>query len=225
MALFRKIFLIILIPKILNGDKTNSMEISLWGLEMGDKEKGSVKGATAVKLAPVDIRISIDSDFLKFVKDRIIDTPITTGDVLPIMMLGHSVSFTVVSTEPEGVVKFSDETILTILSEPVSKEKMRSRFKYLKEIEKEYAVDETWFYIKNFLEEEQEHRSMDEREIIKVAKQIAKNEGETVEIRIELLEKRGSIEPEGFQWAEVDPSGDIRYTYQSFQISFSKEEV
>jgi hypothetical protein len=185
--------------------------------ELVSVRRVEAKNAKAVKLAPVDIRISVDSDFFDFTKEKIIDMPMITGDVFTIMMLGHAVLFTVFSTDPEGIVKISNETNLIVLSESISEEKRRLRFKYLKDIEEKYAADETWFYIKNSLEEEQKHRSMDEREIIKLAKQIAKNEGKTVEIRVELLEKRGLIEPEGFQWAEVEPSGDIRYTYQNIQ--------
>ncbi len=61
--------------------------------------------ATSVKLAPVDIRISVDNDFIRFVKDRLVDRPATRGDTLLIMMLGHSVPFMVVNTRPNGIVK------------------------------------------------------------------------------------------------------------------------
>jgi hypothetical protein len=41
----------------------------------------------------------------------------------------------------------------------------------------------------------------------------ARSGAKTIEIRVELLERRGPIEPGGFPWAEVSSSGKIRYTY------------
>ncbi|MFQ6053416.1 MAG: AAA family ATPase, partial [Candidatus Bathyarchaeia archaeon] len=73
-------------------------------------EKAEAEYATSIKLAPVDIRISVDSDFVRFVKDRLIDRPATRGDTLLIMMLGHSVPFMVVNTKPNGIVKISPTT-------------------------------------------------------------------------------------------------------------------
>jgi len=46
-----------------------------------------------------------------------------------------------------------------------------------------------------------------------MARRLARSGAKTIEIRVELLERRGPIEPEGFPWAEVDASGKIRYTY------------
>jgi transitional endoplasmic reticulum ATPase len=82
-------------------------------------KKANADYATSVKLAPIDIRISVDNDFIRFVKDRLIDRPATRGDTLLIMMLGHSVPFMVVNTRPGGIVKIAPTTEITILSEPV----------------------------------------------------------------------------------------------------------
>ena len=92
--------------------------------------KAEAEFATSIKLAPVDIRISVDSDFVRFVKDRLIDRPCTRGDTLLIMMLGHSVPFMVVNTRPNGIVKISPTTDITILSEPVPELEMPSRTTY-----------------------------------------------------------------------------------------------
>lgn len=93
-------------------------------------KKAEADYAISVKLAPVDIRISVDNDFVRFVKDRLIDRPATRGDTLLIMMLGHSVPFMVVSTRPNGIVKISPTTEITILSEPVPELDMPSRTTY-----------------------------------------------------------------------------------------------
>ena len=86
--------------------------------------------AVSVKLAPVDIRISVDNDFIRFVKDRLIDRPATRGDTLLIMMLGHSVPFLVINTRPNGIVKISPSTEVSIMSEPVPELEMPSRTTY-----------------------------------------------------------------------------------------------
>ena len=75
--------------------------------ELVQIHKVDAEYATSVKLAPVDIRISVDNDFIRFVKDRLIDRPATRGDTLLIMMLGHSVPFLVVNTRPNGIFKIS----------------------------------------------------------------------------------------------------------------------
>ena len=93
-------------------------------------EKAEAEYATSIKLAPVDIRISVDNDFIRFVKDRLIDRPATRGDTLLIMMLGHSVPFLVVNTRPNGIVKISPTTEITILSEPVPELDIPSRTTY-----------------------------------------------------------------------------------------------
>ncbi|TRO49326.1 AAA family ATPase, partial [Candidatus Bathyarchaeota archaeon] len=92
--------------------------------------KAEAEYATSVKLAPVDIRISVDNDFIRFVKDRLVDRPATRGDTLLIMMLGHSVPFMVVNTRPNGIVKISPTTEISIMSEPVPELEMPSRTTY-----------------------------------------------------------------------------------------------
>ncbi len=92
--------------------------------------KAEAEYATSVKLAPVDIRISVDNDFIRFVKDRLVDRPATRGDTLLIMMLGHSVPFMVVNTRPNGIVKIAPTTEISIMSEPVPELEMPSKTTY-----------------------------------------------------------------------------------------------
>ncbi len=182
-------------------------------------KKAKAEYASSIKLSPIDIRISVDSDFIRFVKDKLTGRPCIKGDVLLVTMLGHSVPFLVHETEPDGIVRMASTTTLTILSEPTPSEeevealRRRFRFKYLQKVEAMYAVDETFFYIKDPEDERSVCRSMDEREIIETASGLARGGGETIEIRVELLERRGPIEAGGFPWAKVDSSGKIRYTY------------
>lgn len=182
-------------------------------------KKAEAEYASSIKLAPVEIRISVDSDFVRFVKDQLIERPCIKGDILLVTMLGHNVPFLLLETDPDGIVKIASTTNIIVLPEPTPSEeevealRRRFRFKYLKKVEAMYAVDETFFYIKSPEDGESKQRSMDEREIIKIAKRLARSGAKTIEIRVELLERRGLIEPEGFPWAEVDSSGKIRYIY------------
>jgi len=182
-------------------------------------KKAKADNASSIKLSPIDIRISVDSEFIRFIKDRIMGWPCIKGNIFVVVMLGHAVPFLVHETDPDGIVKIASTTDITILSVPTPLQeetealRRRFRFKYLQNVEAIYAVDETFFYIKIPEDKESNQRSMDEREIIKMASNLAKSGGKTIEIRVELLERRGTIEPEGFPWAEVDSSGKIRYTY------------
>ena len=88
--------------------------------ELVKVRKVEAEYATSVKLAPVSIRISVDNDFIRFVRDRLMDVPATRGDTLLLMILGHSVPFKVVNTRPGGIVKISPATEISIMSEPVS---------------------------------------------------------------------------------------------------------
>jgi len=81
--------------------------------------KAELNFASFVELAPVAIKISVDNDFKKFVTDRLIDRPVIRGDTILIMMLGHSVPFTIVNTRPAGIVKITPTTEVNILGEPV----------------------------------------------------------------------------------------------------------
>ena len=98
--------------------------------EFVNVKRAEAEYASSIKLAPVDIRISVDSDFIRFVKDRLIDRPATRGDTLLIMMLGHSVPFLVVNTRPNGIVKISPTTDISIMSEPVPELEIPSRTTY-----------------------------------------------------------------------------------------------
>ncbi len=77
-----------------------------------------VKNALNVTLAPVDMRLNVDEDFMNFVKNRLMERTLIEGDTTLVMMLGHAIPFTVTKTRPHGIVKVTPETRLTILNEP-----------------------------------------------------------------------------------------------------------
>jgi transitional endoplasmic reticulum ATPase len=80
--------------------------------------QAEVRNARNITLAPVDMRLNVDKDFTKFVKNRLMERTLMEGDTTLVMMLGHAIPFTVTKTSPHGIVKVSAQTILNILSEP-----------------------------------------------------------------------------------------------------------
>lgn len=81
-------------------------------------QPAEVKDATNVTLAPVDMRLNVDRDFTKFVKNRLMERTFVDGDTTLVMMLGHAIPFTVTKTRPSGIVRIARGTNLRILSEP-----------------------------------------------------------------------------------------------------------
>jgi transitional endoplasmic reticulum ATPase len=92
--------------------------------------KAEVKNAMSIALAPVGIRLNFDEDFANFVKNRLIGRTFVEGDTTLVMMLGHSVQFTVAKTQPQGIVKMTHDTKLQTLTEPVAEAKSVPRTTY-----------------------------------------------------------------------------------------------
>jgi len=92
--------------------------------------KAEVKNVMSIVLAPVDMRLNFDEDFANFVKNRLMDRTFVEGDTTLVMMLGHSVQFTVAKTQPHGIVKMTHDTRLQILTEPVAEVKGVPRTTY-----------------------------------------------------------------------------------------------
>jgi transitional endoplasmic reticulum ATPase len=92
--------------------------------------KAEVKNALSIVLAPVDMRLNVDEDFANFVKNRLIDRTFVEGDTALVMMLGHSVQFTVAKMQPQGIVKMTHDTRLQILNAPVAETKGVPRITY-----------------------------------------------------------------------------------------------
>ncbi len=89
-----------------------------------------VKNALSLTLAPVDMRLNVDEDFTNFVKNRLMERTLVEGDTTLVMMLGHSIPFTVTKTRPHGIIKVTAETRLTILNEPTPEGKGLPRTTY-----------------------------------------------------------------------------------------------
>lgn len=185
--------------------------------------KADVEHADFILLAPLDTARSIDEDFVRFLKDRLLDRPITRGDIIVTMMLGQTIPFTVVGTKPQGIVIPSNKTEVDAQSEPYKPpdtERKHVRFRCLKWAETNYASDETWFFISGTSE-----KAKDEKTTINTALKIAKEKDRSIEIRVEFLVRTESIEPAGFPWAEVFPSGDIQYIYPNEWLNRSSPKL
>lgn len=77
--------------------------------------KAEVANATSVVLAPVDMIVSIDEDFIAYMKNEALaKRPLLEGDVQVAFLLGHPIAFRVVRTEPKGFVRMHETTALRI---------------------------------------------------------------------------------------------------------------
>ncbi len=90
----------------------------------------TVKNATSVVLAPVDMRLNVDEDFTNFVKNRLMERTFVEGDTTLVMMLGHAIPFTVTKSRPHGIVRIAKDTQFQILNEPAPEAKGVPRTTY-----------------------------------------------------------------------------------------------
>lgn len=82
-------------------------------------EKAQWTYAERVELAPVDIRISSDKEFVDFARDKMKDVCVLEGKIFPLRVLNHVVPFRVTKTTPEGIVKICPTTIIKVLPNPI----------------------------------------------------------------------------------------------------------
>ena len=73
------------------------------------------------------MHISVDEDFVAFVKNRLRGRIFVDEDSTMVMMLGHPIQFVVTKTVPDGIVKITPTTELTIESSPVVESKVARR--------------------------------------------------------------------------------------------------
>jgi len=93
-------------------------------------KRATVKSATSVVLAPVDMRLNVDEDFTNFVKNRLMERAFVEGDTTLVMMLGHAIPFKVTKCRPHGIVRITKDTQFQILSEPAPEVKGVPRTTY-----------------------------------------------------------------------------------------------
>jgi len=85
--------------------------------------KADVKEAQAIVFAPTDVRLSVDEEFVRFVKRRFMDMPFIEGDMTLLSIFGSAVPLRVTRTRPHGSVKITETAHVQVLSEPTPEKK------------------------------------------------------------------------------------------------------
>jgi len=85
--------------------------------------KADVKEAQEIVFAPSDVRLTVDDEFVNFVKRRFMDMPFIEGDMTLLSIFGSAVPLTVTRTRPRGPVKITATVHVQVLSEPTPEKK------------------------------------------------------------------------------------------------------
>jgi hypothetical protein len=178
--------------------------------------KAEVQDAKRVVLAPIDMRINVDEDFTKFVKNRLMERAFVEGDATLIMLLGHVVPFDVFRTQPSGVpIRVGPATTFQILSEPLTSEHKVSthldikyffRIPWLNNLMSQMKAGRVVFSIKD-----SEVSDVDEDRVTNAAKVLAESTYSTAHIEVR-FESDGKVIGE-LPWADVDPLGRVSSAY------------
>ena len=85
--------------------------------------KCEVRDAQSLVFAPTDVRLSVDEEFVSFVKRRFMDMPFMEGDMTLLSIFGSAVPLVVTRARPHGPVKITESTSIQVLSEPTLEKK------------------------------------------------------------------------------------------------------
>ncbi len=86
-------------------------------------KKAEVKDSQTIAFAPSDVRLSVDEEFLSFVKRRFMAMPFVEGDMTPLNIFGSAVPLITTRTRPRGPVKITESTLVQVMSEPIPDKK------------------------------------------------------------------------------------------------------
>jgi transitional endoplasmic reticulum ATPase len=86
-------------------------------------KKAEVHDSQTIVFAPTDVRLSVDDEFVAFVKRRFMDMPFVEGDMTVLSIFGSSVPLIATRTRPHGPVKVTESTVLQVMSEPTPEKK------------------------------------------------------------------------------------------------------
>ncbi len=86
-------------------------------------KKAEVKDSQTIVFAPTDVRLSVDEEFVAFVKRRFMDMPFVEGDMTLLNIFGSSVPLMATRVRPHGPVKIAESTIVQVTSEPTPEKK------------------------------------------------------------------------------------------------------
>ena len=85
--------------------------------------KADVKDAEAIVFAPTDVRLSVDEEFVTFVKRRFMGMPFIEGAMTLLSIFGSAVPLLVTRTRPRCPVKITETSHVQVLSEPTPEKK------------------------------------------------------------------------------------------------------
>jgi hypothetical protein len=178
--------------------------------------KVKVEEASRVILAPIDMRLNVDEDFVNFVKNRLMERTFVEGDMTLIMLLGHAIPFDVFRTHPSTVpVRVVSSTTFEILIEPLTSEhKVRThldikyffRIPWLNNLVSQMKAERVVFSVKDT-----EISDVDEEKVTEAAKGFAERTYSTAHIEAR-FESKGKMIGE-LPWADVDPLGRVSSAY------------
>ena len=86
-------------------------------------KKAEVKDSQTIVFAPTDVRLSVDEEFVGFVKRRFMDMPFVEGDMTLLSIFGSAVPLIATRTRPHGPVKITESTVVKVMSEPTPEKK------------------------------------------------------------------------------------------------------
>ncbi len=86
-------------------------------------KKAEVKDSQTIVFAPTDVRLSVDEEFVGFVKRRFMDMPFVEGDMTLLSIFGSAVPLIATRTRPHGPVKITESTVVQVMSEPTPEKK------------------------------------------------------------------------------------------------------
>src|SRR3989441_2202481 len=86
-------------------------------------KKAEVKDSQTIVFAPSDVRLSVDEEFVSFVKRRFMAMPFVEGDMTLLHIFGSAVPLTTTRTRPHGPVKITESTLVQVMSEPIPDKK------------------------------------------------------------------------------------------------------
>ncbi len=86
-------------------------------------KKAEVKDSQTIVFAPTDVRLSVDEEFVGFVKRRFMDMPFVEGDMTLLSIFGSSVPLVATRTRPHGPVKITESTLVQVMSDPAPDKK------------------------------------------------------------------------------------------------------
>ncbi|HID16760.1 TPA: AAA family ATPase, partial [Candidatus Bathyarchaeota archaeon] len=85
--------------------------------------KAEVKEAKSIVFAPTDVRLSVDQEFINFVRRRFMDMAFMEGDMAMLSIFGSAIPLVVTRARPRGPVKLVEATHVHVLSEPTPERK------------------------------------------------------------------------------------------------------